>query len=91
MHWVSKIELSKEREENIEDYFPNQEVNFVYPANVEDFNYLIDVHKRRKSEYVQNDLRENMILDKLIVMDDVSVFANKLDEFVNFLTVSRKY
>ena len=76
MHWVSEIELSKEREENIEDYFPNQEVNFAYPANVEDF---------------KNDLGENMILDKLIVMDDVSMFANKSDEFANFLTVFRKY
>ena len=76
MHWVSEIELSKEREENIEDYFPNQEVNFAYPANVEDF---------------KNDLGENMILDKLIVMDDVSIFANKSDEFANFLTVFRKY
>ena len=76
MHWVSELELSKEKEENIEDYFPNQEVNFAYPANVEDF---------------KNDLGENMILDKLIVMDDVSMFANKSDEFANFLTVFRKY
>ena len=29
-----------------------------------------------------------MILDKLIVMDDVSGLADKSDEFANFLTVS---
>ena len=58
MHWVSKIELSKERKENTEDYFLAQEVNFDYLTNVEDFNYLIDVYKRRKSEYVENDLGE---------------------------------
>ena len=32
-----------------------------------------------------------MVLDKLIVMDDVSGLADKSDEFANFLTVSRKY
>ena len=32
-----------------------------------------------------------MILDKLIVMDDVSGLADKSDEFANFLTASIKY
>ena len=32
-----------------------------------------------------------MVIDKLIVMDDVSGFADKSDEFANFLTVSPKY
>ena len=32
-----------------------------------------------------------MIIDKVIVMDDVSGLADKSDEFANFLTVSRKY
>ena len=32
-----------------------------------------------------------MILDKVIVMDNVSGLADKSDEFANFLTVSRKY
>ena len=32
-----------------------------------------------------------MILDKLIVMDDVSGLADISDEFANFLTVSQKY
>ena len=32
-----------------------------------------------------------MLLDKLIVMNDVSGLADKSDEFANFLTVSRKY
>ena len=32
-----------------------------------------------------------MILDKVIVMDDVSGLADKSDEFANLLTVSRKY
>ena len=32
-----------------------------------------------------------MVLDKLIVMDNVSGLADKSDEFAIFLTVSRKY
>ena len=34
---------------------------------------------------------ENNVLTKLIVMDDVSVLADKSDNFANFLTVSRKF
>ena len=46
---------------------------------------------QRKADYVNSELGEQMDLDKLIVMDDISVFADKLEVFFNFLTVSRKY
>ena len=87
VYWNSKISLSKEREEKKES-FKDQEVNFHYPENLDDFNYLLEAFMQRKSEYVNSDLGEEMILDKLIVMDDVSGFADKSDEFANFLTVS---
>ena len=45
----------------------------------------------RKSDYVNDELGEDMTLNKLIVMDDVSGLADKFDFFSNFLTVSRKY
>ena len=32
-----------------------------------------------------------MVLDKVIVMDDVSGLADKSNKFANFLTISRKY
>ena len=32
-----------------------------------------------------------MILDRLIVMDDLSGLADRSEEFANFLTVSQKY
>ena len=89
--WVSKIELYKEKEEKIDERFKDQEVSFHYLNNIDDFDYLIDVFKRRKSDYVNNDLGEKMILDKLIVMDDVSGLADKSNKLANFLTVSRKY
>ena len=56
VYWVSKIELSKEREENIEPSFEDQEVH--YPNNIDDFDYLIDVFKQHKSEHVNNELGE---------------------------------
>ena len=45
-----------------------------------------------KSNYAEDSkLGENIKVNKLIVMDDVSGFADKSNEFPNFLTVSRKY
>ena len=58
---------------------------------MEDFDYLLEVYKRRKADYVKNDLEEKMVLHKLIVMDDVSGRVDKSDKFANFSTVSRKY
>ena len=43
---------------------------------------------QRKADYENSELKEQMNLDKLIVMDDVSGHADKSDVFSNFLTVS---
>ena len=40
--WVSKIVLSPEREEIIRESFVDQELQFCYPHDIEDFNYLIE-------------------------------------------------
>ena len=40
--WVSKIVLSSEREEIIRESFVDQELQFCYPHDIEDFNYLIE-------------------------------------------------
>ena len=34
---------------------------------------------------------ENILLDRLIVMDDVSSLADKSEHFANFLFASRKF
>ena len=91
VYWISKIELSKDREDNIRDCFTDQVVKFDYPNNVEEFDDLLETYRLRKAEYIENDLGENMVLDKVIVMDDVSGLADRSNEFANFLTVSRKY
>ena len=91
VYWILKIELSKDREENIRDCFDNEIVKFDYPNNVEEFDFLLEVYRRQKADYIENDLGENMVLDKLIVMDNASDLADKSDEFTNILSVSRKY
>ena len=89
--WVSKIYLSRETEDAIRDCFVDQNVQFAYPNNIEDFNYLIHNFMSEKSPLSENDLGELTRIDKLIIMDDVSGLADKSDDFSNFLTVSRKY
>ena len=91
VYWVSTIELFKDREENIRDNFLNQIVKFNYPNNAEEFNDLLELYRRRKTDYIENDLGENMVLDKIIAMDDASGLDDKPDEFSNFLTVSKIY
>ena len=87
VYWISKIE----REDAVRDSFSNQELYFNYPANVEDFNYLIENFMQTKSDYVNSEMGEKMVINRVIVMDDVSGLADKSDDFANFLTVSRKY
>ena len=49
------------------------------------------MYRRRKADYIENGFGENMVLDKLIIMDDASGLADKSGKFANFLTLSRKY
>ena len=91
--WVSKINLSEEREESIRASLEDQNVYFHYPSDLEDFNFLISDFTQKKSSYTDenNVLGENLIINKLIVMDDVSGLGDKSEDFPDFLTVSRKY
>ena len=50
VYWISQIELSKDREKNIRDCFVDQTINFDYPNNVEEFNDLLEVYTRKKSQ-----------------------------------------
>ena len=45
---MSKIELSKYREENIWDYFVDQTVSFDYPNNVEEIDDLLEIYTQKK-------------------------------------------
>ena len=83
--WISKIVLSPEREEIIRESFVAQEVDFSYPYNLEDFNYLIQSFTQKKSDYLDEEMGENLSTNKLIVMDDVSGLADKSSQFSNFI------
>ena len=90
--WVSKVRLSGEREDVIRESFSEQTVKFVYPNNLDEFNYLIDFFMSEKMpESEGSGLGEKIAIDKLIVMDDASGLADRCEDFSNFLTVSRKY
>ena len=84
--WVSKINLSEEREKSIRVSFKDQNVYFHYPSDLEDFNFLISDFTQKKSSYTDenNVLGENLIVNKLIVMDDVSGLADNLKIFQIF-------
>ena len=69
------------------DCFKDQNVDFKYPNNV-DFNDLLEIYKRKKVDDHENYLGENVILDRVIVMDNISSLADRSEEFANFLTVS---
>lgn len=58
---------------------------------MENFNDLLEIFKRKKSSFNENYLGENMILDRVIVMNNVSGLADRSKKFANFLTVLRKY
>ena len=49
----------------------------------------LETYRRKKSDDIENDLGENMTIDKLIVMDNVSGLADRSEEFGNFLTVHK--
>ena len=61
--WISKLELSNNRENNIRDCFENQDVQFNYPNNVEDFDYLLEMCKRNKADDVEKTLVEKKVMD----------------------------
>ena len=83
VYWISKIALSSEREDNIKESFIDRKVHFSYPEDLDEFNYLIELLSQNKSEYIENDLGENIEINKLIIMDNVSGLADKSQEFSN--------
>ena len=89
--WISKILLWRDRENNIRNCFVNENITFEYPNSNEEFDDLLEHFQREKSTCIENCLGENIKLDRLIVMDDVSGLAERSDTFGNFLTVSRKF
>ena len=93
--WISKIELSENREHQIRRTFSYASVEFHYPNDIAEFETILDLLKDNKTVVnIENndfEIGENDLLDRLIIMDDVNGLADKSMEFSSFLTVSRKY
>ena len=82
--WVLKIFLNKEREDFIRDSFQDQKVHFSYPQDLNDFNYLIENFMQVKANYVDNDTGELPVVNRLIILDDVSGLVTNLKNFQIF-------
>ena len=94
--WISKIELSTARENQIRESFSYAFVEFHYPNDVGEFETILELLKDNKSDVNDTEaddlgIGEKDIFYRLIVMDDVCGLADKSNEFCSFLTVSRKY
>ena len=46
--WISKILLSKERQEQIKNCFVDEKVNFKYVENIDEFDDLLEHVQKRK-------------------------------------------
>ena len=96
--WISKIELSVARENQIRVSFCYASVEFHFPNDLVEFETILELLKDNKSDVninINNEaddlgIGEKDVFDRLIVMDDVSGLADKSNEFCSFLTVSRK-
>ena len=96
--------MTKNREDEIGQCFTYTNVDFPYPNDVKELNLFIETFQKEiydENKNVDSDCKisgdscnifgENKKFDRLIVMDDVSSLADKSKNFVNFLTVSRKF
>ena len=94
--WVSYIRLAKKREAEIHINF-SCALDFWYPSSIEELDDLLEEKSRRKeisdddSAAVNNIFGEKSNCDRLIVMEDVSGFADESKIFASFLTVAPKY
>ena len=75
--WIPKIPLLSERKNNIRDCFVNEIIDFKYPARVEDFDDLLEFFQKKRAHCNENYLLENVKLDRLTIMDDVSGLGDR--------------
>ena len=93
--WISRIDIDKKREAEIQSYFSNETEVHVAKERGE-LDSLIETLKLLSREEtidnnVKNSFGENKKLDRLIIMDDISGVADVSKKFANFLIVFRKF
>ena len=89
--WVSKIILTKSREEEIRTCFDYPTREFQYPDDLDDFEMLLQTFRRDSTDDVDeqntNDncnIFEKKIFDRLIVIDNVLGLTDKSNDFSIF-------
>ena len=79
--WISKIELSENRETQIRESFCYASVEFHYPIDVGEFETILESLKDNKADLnIDHEdlcIREKDVFDRIIVMDDVSGLSRK--------------
>ena len=96
--WVSDIEISESREAEIQSCLDNK-IEFYPVSNADELKKLIKTFKLGTEGLIEQDYvninetvyGEKRIVNRLVVMDDVSGIANSCKECSDFLTVSRKH
>ena len=81
--WASKILLSKEREDQIRGCFVDEKVDFNHVETIDEFDDLLEYIHRKRPQCKENNLGENIQLDRLVVLDYVSDLADRSDTFAN--------
>ena len=97
VYWVSVINISKKREGQTECCF-EAKVGFYFPSDEYEmsktFSHFENIYRekdQRKSNFQGSRKSELVKRDNLIVLDDVTGFADKSPSFVKILTVCRKF
>ena len=81
---LSKIPLSKDRENNIRECFVDKEMDFKYTNNIDEFDGLLEYFQRQRAPWNENFLSENIKLDRLIIMAYVSGLAENQKHLLIF-------
>ena len=84
VYWISKIELFSDRKSNFRDCFRGKNVDFKYPVDVNEFDDFLEFYQRKKADYNENYLDEDMVLDRLIVMDESLALLTDLRHLLIF-------
>ena len=99
VHRVSKITLTKSREDEIRTCFDYTTIEFHYPEDSHDCDMSLETFRRDSIDDVDeqntnnncNIFEEKKRFDRLIAMDNVSGLENKSNDLSNFLTICRKF
>ena len=98
-HWISKVKLFKQREAEIDSCFVPK-VDFLNLQDEYDLKktfsdlenlYREKIEKKGIVANKGNGMGEHVEIDNLIVLDDVSSFADRSPSFVTFMITCRKF